>query len=203
MRVLPRMGSLPYRRAMRRALACIHLLVRNRHAHATRSTSQPRCRDRHRGPDNQQLGQRGSAVARGAPGLPDRRVSFSPAGENDWSRASINRPLTTGDRLWADAGARAEIQVGGAMIRMNAGTGVSILNLDDQHRPAAADAGHAECPRAPPRARPGLRGRHAEPRLYAATTRRIPDRRGSRRQRDRRSSCARARARCMERARRT
>ena len=59
-------------------------------------------------------------------------VSFSPAGENDWVQATINRPLTTGDRLWADAGARAEIQVGGAMIRMNAGTGVSVLNLDDR-----------------------------------------------------------------------
>jgi len=59
-------------------------------------------------------------------------ISFSPAGENDWARAAINRPLTTGDRLWADNGARAEIQVGGAMIRMNAGTGVSILNLDDR-----------------------------------------------------------------------
>jgi hypothetical protein len=59
-------------------------------------------------------------------------VSFSPAGENDWVQATINRPLTTGDRLWADAGARAEIQIGGAMIRMNAGTGVSVLNLDDQ-----------------------------------------------------------------------
>ena len=59
-------------------------------------------------------------------------VSFSPAGENDWVRATINRPLTTGDRLWADTGARAEIQVGGAMIRMNAGTGISVLNLDDR-----------------------------------------------------------------------
>jgi len=59
-------------------------------------------------------------------------VGFSPAGENDWMEATINRPLTTGDRLWADAGARAEIQVGGAMIHMNAGTGVSVLNLDDQ-----------------------------------------------------------------------
>ncbi len=59
-------------------------------------------------------------------------VSFSPAGENDWTRAAINRPLTTGDRLWADTGSRAEMQVGGAMIRMNAGTGVSILNLDDR-----------------------------------------------------------------------
>ncbi len=59
-------------------------------------------------------------------------VSFSPAGENDWVRATINRPLSPGDRLWADAGARTEIQVGGAMIRMNAATGVSIVNLDDQ-----------------------------------------------------------------------
>ena len=58
-------------------------------------------------------------------------VSFSPAGEIDWVQAGINRPLTTGDRLWVDAGARAEIQVGGAMIRMSGGTGLSVLNLDD------------------------------------------------------------------------
>jgi hypothetical protein len=59
-------------------------------------------------------------------------VSFSPGGESDWVRATINRPLSTGDRLWAEAGGRAEIQVGGAMIRMNAGTGVSVINLDDR-----------------------------------------------------------------------
>ena len=59
-------------------------------------------------------------------------VSFSPAGEDDWTEASINRPLTTGDRLWTEDRARAEIQLGGAMIHMDAGTGVSILNLDDR-----------------------------------------------------------------------
>jgi len=59
-------------------------------------------------------------------------VSFSPAGETDWVQATVNRPLGTGDRLWSDARARAEVQIGGAMIRMNAGTGVSVLNLDDQ-----------------------------------------------------------------------
>ncbi len=59
-------------------------------------------------------------------------VSFSPAGEDDWVQATINRPLTTGDRLWADPGARTEIQIGGAMVRMNGGTSVSVLNLDDQ-----------------------------------------------------------------------
>ena len=45
-------------------------------------------------------------------------VSFSPAGEDDWVQATINRPLTTGDRLWADSGARTEIQIGGAIVRM-------------------------------------------------------------------------------------
>ena len=58
-------------------------------------------------------------------------VSFSPAGENDWVQARVNRPLTSGDRLWADARGRAEIQIGGAVIRMHADTGLSILNLDD------------------------------------------------------------------------
>jgi hypothetical protein len=59
-------------------------------------------------------------------------VSLSPAGEDDWVRATVNRPLTQGDRLWSDDGARAEIQIGGATIRMNAGTGLSVLNLDDR-----------------------------------------------------------------------
>ncbi len=59
-------------------------------------------------------------------------VSFSPAGENDWVRASINRPLTTGDRLWTDERARTELQIGGAMVRMGANTSVVILNLDDR-----------------------------------------------------------------------
>ncbi len=59
-------------------------------------------------------------------------VSLSPAGENDWDQATINRPLTSGDRLWTDAGARAEIQIGGATVRMNAATSTSILNLDDR-----------------------------------------------------------------------
>ena len=59
-------------------------------------------------------------------------VSFSPSGESDWARAALNRPLTSGDRLWADARGRAEIQIGGAIVRVNAGTGLSLLNLDDQ-----------------------------------------------------------------------
>src|SRR6185295_2287233 len=59
-------------------------------------------------------------------------VSFSPAGESDWVRAVINRPLTTGDRLWVAANSHAELQVGGAAIRLGAATSVTLLNLDDR-----------------------------------------------------------------------
>ena len=59
-------------------------------------------------------------------------VSFSPAGENDWVQARVNRPLITGDSLWVDAGARAELQVGSAVIRMSGSTSLTLLNLDDR-----------------------------------------------------------------------
>jgi hypothetical protein len=65
-------------------------------------------------------------------GYTSGEVSFSPAGEEDWVRATLNRPLGTGDRLWSEARGRAEIQVGGATIRMDANTGLSVLNLDDR-----------------------------------------------------------------------
>ncbi len=58
-------------------------------------------------------------------------VSFQPAGETDWTAAVTNRPMTTGDHLWADADSRAEVQIGSAIIRLDANTGFSFLNLDD------------------------------------------------------------------------
>ena len=59
-------------------------------------------------------------------------VSFQPAGEPDWVSAVVNRPMTTGDKLWADNGARAELRIGSATIRLDSGTGFSFLNLDDR-----------------------------------------------------------------------
>ena len=59
-------------------------------------------------------------------------VSFSPAGETDWLQAAVNRPLTTGDRLWTDERSRAEVQIGGAAIRLGADTDLTLLNLDDR-----------------------------------------------------------------------
>ena len=39
-------------------------------------------------------------------------VSLEPAGMQDWTAATVNRPLTTGERLWADQGSHAELDLG-------------------------------------------------------------------------------------------
>src|SRR5580658_7700846 len=59
-------------------------------------------------------------------------VSFRPGGVDDWAAAVTNYPLTTGDYLWADQGARAELHVGSTAIRMDQTTAISVLNLNDQ-----------------------------------------------------------------------
>ena len=64
-------------------------------------------------------------------GYMEGSVSFQPAGEPDWVQAVANRPMTTGDKLWADKDSRAELQLGSAVIRLDANTGFSFLNLDD------------------------------------------------------------------------
>ena len=62
----------------------------------------------------------------------DGDVSYSPAGEDDWVDAALNRPLVRGDRLWTERNARAELQVGSAAIRLDEETSFEILDLDDR-----------------------------------------------------------------------
>jgi hypothetical protein len=58
-------------------------------------------------------------------------VSFQPGGQGDWVDVDSNRPLTSGDNLWADKGGRAELHVGSTAIRMNSETSLTFLDLDD------------------------------------------------------------------------
>jgi len=60
-------------------------------------------------------------------------VSFVPAGENDWVQAQLNRPLVTGDKLFADGGARAALEIGAASVRMDQNSNFDFLNLDDNN----------------------------------------------------------------------
>jgi hypothetical protein len=58
-------------------------------------------------------------------------VSFRPAGEDDWVSGVPNRPMVTGDDLWTDQDARAEVHVGSTALRMGSKTGITFLTLDD------------------------------------------------------------------------
>jgi hypothetical protein len=58
-------------------------------------------------------------------------ISFRPASEDDWVAGVPNRPMVTGDDLWADEDSRAEVHVGSAAIRLGAKTGITFLALDD------------------------------------------------------------------------
>src|SRR6266404_966190 len=62
----------------------------------------------------------------------DGSVSFQPGGQGDWAQAMRNRPVTIGDKIWADNNARAEIQAGQASIHLSSTTALSFLNMDDQ-----------------------------------------------------------------------
>src|SRR5215475_6003080 len=59
-------------------------------------------------------------------------VSFNPAGTDDWVAPVVNRPMTTGDKLWSDDNSRAELHLGYAVVRLSDHTGFSFLNLTDE-----------------------------------------------------------------------
>ena len=62
----------------------------------------------------------------------DGSVSFQPGGENDWVTAVLNRPLVTGDNLWADENSRAEVHIGSTAFRLGAKTGITLLEISDR-----------------------------------------------------------------------
>src|ERR1017187_1835062 len=59
-------------------------------------------------------------------------VSFQPGGENDWVDAVPNRPLVTGDNLWADEDSRAEVHIGSTAFRLGPKTGITLLEVSDR-----------------------------------------------------------------------
>lgn len=59
-------------------------------------------------------------------------VTLQPNGETDWSQVDLNYTVTTGDRLYTDQGARAELEVGSSSVRMSEATDLTMANLNDQ-----------------------------------------------------------------------
>ncbi|MFB3852390.1 MAG: DUF6600 domain-containing protein [Vicinamibacterales bacterium] len=59
-------------------------------------------------------------------------VSFRPAALDEWGPATVNYPLTAGDRLWTDEESLAEMHVGSTVVRLAPFTAFSFLTLDDR-----------------------------------------------------------------------
>ena len=59
-------------------------------------------------------------------------VSFRPGSVEEWTAATLNYPLTTGDHLWTDRESGAEIHIGAGVLHLADQTAFAILNLDDR-----------------------------------------------------------------------
>jgi hypothetical protein len=59
-------------------------------------------------------------------------VSTHRAGEDQWSAAERNLPVTSGDSFWTEPGSRAEIQIGPTALRMDETSELDVTRLDDR-----------------------------------------------------------------------
>ncbi|MEO6024796.1 MAG: DUF6600 domain-containing protein [Burkholderiales bacterium] len=67
--------------------------------------------------------------------LVEGAVSFSVGGEggnDNWSASKLNWPITEGNRLYADSGSRAEVNIGASSLRLTEKTAVEFVRFDDQ-----------------------------------------------------------------------
>jgi hypothetical protein len=65
------------------------------------------------------------------------------ADSDEWVSAVRNQPVTTGDRLATEAGARAELQVGSTTLRVDASSELEVNRLDDDHLSLMLHSGSA------------------------------------------------------------
>jgi hypothetical protein len=76
-------------------------------------------------------------------GLAEGEVTVAPAGTEEWAEAVLNRPLTSGDRVWVEKGGKAELQIGSAAVYLDGDTGFGFIELDDDVLQASLTEGVA------------------------------------------------------------
>ncbi|MFI5246633.1 MAG: hypothetical protein ACHQQR_15470, partial [Gemmatimonadales bacterium] len=59
------------------------------------------------------------------------QASLQPSGATDWSEAALNYTVTTGDRLYVNAGSRLELEIGSMSVRIGDLSDVTVTNLTD------------------------------------------------------------------------
>jgi hypothetical protein len=119
-------------------MAALLLMLQSPLVSLAQDQDQPPSQDQGPPPDQGQVSSPDQGQAQDPPGriarlnYSDGSVSFQPGGEGDWVDAVPNRPLTTGDNLWADKNSRAELHIGSTALRMGSETSVTFLELDDR-----------------------------------------------------------------------
>jgi FecR protein len=58
-------------------------------------------------------------------------ISVQPHGAGEWVQASVSRPLTNADNIWADKNSRAELNLGSARLRIDSETSLTLTNVND------------------------------------------------------------------------
>jgi hypothetical protein len=74
----------------------------------------------------------------------DGAVSFHDQDETGWSKAIANTPLTSGDAVWTEPNARSELSVAGTRVRLDGGTQLDVLALDDSQTRLQIDQGRLD-----------------------------------------------------------
>src|SRR5439155_9215033 len=71
-------------------------------------------------------------------------VSFHDRDQTDWAPAVANTPLTSGDALWTEPNARSEVSIAGTRVRMDQGTQLDMLAIDDSQTRIQLDQGRLD-----------------------------------------------------------
>jgi len=59
-------------------------------------------------------------------------VSVQPHGNEDWVQGTLNTPLTNADNIWTDKESKAELNVGGGILRMNSESSLTLTSVDNR-----------------------------------------------------------------------
>src|ERR1700756_1230584 len=71
-------------------------------------------------------------------------VSFHDRDQTDWAPAVTNTPLTSGDALWTEPNARSEVSIAGTRVRLDSGTQLDMLAIDDSQTRMQLDQGRLD-----------------------------------------------------------
>jgi hypothetical protein len=71
-------------------------------------------------------------------------VSFHDDQQTGWSPAVVNTPLTSGDAIWTEPNARSELSLAGTRVRLDSGTQLEMLAIDDSQTRLQVDQGRLD-----------------------------------------------------------